>query len=79
MLTAMIVAPVYAGLHLIVYLWPRAAKINAFLRGKSIAEYAWAPYFTELKTKEVSSDDSSVYGGDFVCAFASFLSSADVP
>ena len=53
MLVAMIVAPVYAGLHLVVYLWPRAARINAFLRGKSIAEFAWPPYFTEFKDKEV--------------------------
>ena len=33
----------------LVYLWPRAARIDAFLNGKSVAEFAWPPYFTDLR------------------------------
>ena len=42
--------PVYAGMHLLVYLWPRAARLDAFLTGRNVAEFAWPPYFTDLRT-----------------------------
>ena len=52
-IVALITCPLYAALHLAVYLWPRAARIDAFIRGQSVAEFAWPPYYTDLSTKSV--------------------------
>ena len=52
-IVALITCPLYAGLHLAVYVWPRAARIDAFIRGQSVAEFAWPPYYTDLSTKSV--------------------------
>ena len=52
-IVALITCPVYAGMHLLVYCWPRAARIDAFLRGKSTAEFLWYPYFTDLRSLPV--------------------------
>jgi hypothetical protein len=52
-IVALVTCPVYAGLHLVVYMWPRAARLDAFFRGQSVAEFMWPPYFTDLKNKSV--------------------------
>ena len=49
-LVALVACPLYAAMHLLVYLWPRAARLDAFLTGRNVAEFAWPPYFTDLKT-----------------------------
>ena len=52
-IVALITCPFYAGMHLLVYCWPRAARIDAFLRGRSTAEFLWYPYFTNLRNVPV--------------------------